>query len=468
MTSTSRGRRARFATWTVAALVVADASPAAAHGIGERGDLPLPLWQVAWGAGIAVAISFAAIGALWHTPRLRTAAEGRPMPAFVERMARAATLLARLLVLTLSVLAVWSAFAGSDSPNRNLAPVTFYVVLWVGGQVSSAMLGDVWPAVSPIDTVAAAASWLRRRLGRESPSAPPDQAPEQPATHWPAAAGVLAFLWLELAYHDPGNPRIVGGAIVAASTVLLLGALRQGRRWLRTADPLGALFGLLAALAPFEHDADGTLRLRPPFVGLSRLVPRRGTVALVLVTLGGTGFDGVARTSWWGGITADRSPWGVTTLHTVALLAVIGLASLLYLGATRASGRITGDAPSVVADRYVASLLPITLAYAVAHYFSLLVFEGQRFVIVLSDPLARGWDLLGTATWRVDYRLVEPTAIAWVQVGAIVAGHVLGVAAAHDRAIEASDARTALRGQYPLLAVMVAYTVGGLLLLLNA
>ncbi len=449
----------------VAALVLADAGPAAAHGVGERGDLPLPLWQVAWGAGIAVAISFAAIGALWHMPRLRAAAEGRLVPAFAERTARAAALLARLLVLTLSVLAVWSAFAGSDSPNRNLAPVTFYVVLWVGGQVGSAVLGDVWPRVSPIDTLAAAAGWLRRRMGGETPAG--GASIERDATHRPAAAGVLAFLWLELAYHDPGNPRVVGGAIVVAGALLLAGALRYGRRWLRTADPLGALFGLLAALAPFERGERG-LRVHPPFVGLARVTPRRGTVALVLVTLGGTTFDGVARTAWWGRLAADRSPWSVTALHTVGLVAVVGAVALLYVGATRASARITGDEPTVVADRYVASLLPIALAYAIAHYFSLLVFEGQRFLIVLSDPLARGWDLLGTAAWRVDYRLIEPTTIAWVQVGAIVLGHVLGVAAAHDRAIEASDARTALRGQYPLLAAMVLYTVGGLLLLLNA
>ena len=72
---------------------------------------------------------------------------------------------------------------------------------------------------------------------------------------------------------------------------------------------------------------------------------------------------------------------------------------------------------------------------------------------------ARSWAATTPSTW--------PTTIAYVQAGAIVIGHVLGVVAAHDRAVERHPPALATRAQYPLLGVMVLYTVGGLLLLLE-
>ena len=113
------------------------------------------------------------------------------------------------------------------------------------------------------------------------------------------------------------------------------------------------------------------------------------------------------------------------------------------------------------------SLVPLLVAYSVAHYFSLVFFEGQDFLALLSDPFAVGWDLLGTAHFRIDYRAVSVELIAWVQALAIVIGHVAGVTVAHDRAVELFPRRLALRSQYPLLAVMVGYTVTGLMLLLK-
>ncbi|HVM03119.1 MAG TPA: hypothetical protein VM263_10655, partial [Acidimicrobiales bacterium] len=116
---------------------------------------------------------------------------------------------------------------------------------------------------------------------------------------------------------------------------------------------------------------------------------------------------------------------------------------------------------------FVPSLVPILLAYTIAHYFSLLVFEGQGALALASDPFGSGWDLFGTADWRIDFTAVTVATIAYVQAGAIVVGHVAGVVAAHDRAVELLPVRQAVRSQYPVLAAMVAYTVAGLTLLLG-
>jgi len=144
---------------------------------------------------------------------------------------------------------------------------------------------------------------------------------------------------------------------------------------------------------------------------------------------------------------------GIAVLVTVLIVAVIA-----------------GDDEGTIEQswRWAPSLIPIVLAYAIAHYFSLLVFEGQAFIALLSDPLGEGWDLFGTADDLIDFTVVSPNTIAYVQVAAIVFGHVCGVIAAHDRAVELYPEKVAVRSQYPMLGVMIAYTVGGLLLLLNA
>ena len=85
-----------------------------------------------------------------------------------------------------------------------------------------------------------------------------------------------------------------------------------------------------------------------------------------------------------------------------------------------------------------------------------------------SDPLARGWDVFGTAGRDVDYTLADyPALIAVVQAGAVVVGHIVGIVAAHDRAVTVSPPRRAAVGQLPMLVVMVGYTLTGLLLLFS-
>lgn len=117
-------------------------------------------------------------------------------------------------------------------------------------------------------------------------------------------------------------------------------------------------------------------------------------------------------------------------------------------------------------DLLAHSVVPIAAGYAVAHSFSLLLFEGQLTWILASNPLAApDVDVFGTYRNEVDLTVVSPTTIAVVQVGAIVVGHVVGVVLAHDRAVRLRGrARTS---QLPLLGVMVGLTVGGLGLLLG-
>jgi hypothetical protein len=428
------------------------------HGIGGRSDLPLPAWLFAYGAAFALVISFTALRILWPRPRLAAAAPGADLPRPVQSCAPATTWVLRLIGLLVFGVVLYASWRGYDSPAANIAPVALYVVFWVGLQVVSAVAGDVWRALNPFETIAALVGLPERRADPVLPD----------PGRWTAALGILSFAWLELAYFDPSRPRAIAVWLTAYSLATIAGAVVWGRGWLRTGEGFASLFGLLAHLAPmFRDEASGRLRVRWPLSGLAEVVVRPGTAALVLVALGTTTFDGFSRTSWWQEVLGDRREWSATLVSTVGLLWVVALVAGAYALATRVCARITAADPVETARAFVPSLIPIVLAYSIAHYFSLLAFESQNFVALASDPFGRGWDLFGTIGNRVDYTALSPRTIAYVQASAIVAGHVLGVVAAHDRAVERHAGRVATRSQYPLLAVMVLYTVGGLLLLLK-
>ena len=109
---------------------------------------------------------------------------------------------------------------------------------------------------------------------------------------------------------------------------------------------------------------------------------------------------------------------------------------------------------------FAPTLAPIAAGYAIAHYFSLLVFDGQQAIILASDPMGTGVDLLGTGARAIDYTVVSAGSIALVQLGGIVLGHLVAAVSAHDQAHRLFPARVALRTQYPMLGAMVALTVG--------
>lgn len=438
------------------ALVVAGAQPAAAHGLGARTDLPLPLWMFAYGAAAALLISFAGLAVFWRTARLEPGIEGRVLlrPSWLTRGVADAGRVVGLFLFALVVVAAWF---GDDDTVDNITPVFVYVVFWVGMTLICALAGNLWRIVNPFDTLAAGIEALRRR-----PVAPYRWG------RWPAVAGLTGFVWLELVYPARAEPRTLAVAIALYTAAVLAGVARWGREWLEQGEGFTVFFGLLSHMAPLHADEEGNVHVRPPLAGLVGLRPDAATQAVVIVVLGSTSFDGLSRTRFWIDLTRNLGSTQQAVLATVGLIWAVAVVTLAFVGAMRITGRLQRRRHSELTSAFVHSLVPIAFAYALAHYFSLLVFEGQSAIALASDPLGRGWDLFGTAGNAVDFTAVSTTTIAYVQASGIVAGHVAGVVVAHDRALALFPSRDATRSQYPLLAAMVVFTVGGLALLLGA
>ena len=433
--------------------MLAGAPPASAHGLGSRTDLPLPVWMFVYGAAAALLVSFAGLAVFWRTSRLEGGVQGRVLLE-PGRLTRGLFLAGRAVGLALFVLLVVAAAFGDPDTVDNIAPVFIYVVFWVGMILVCALVGDLWRLVNPFDTLAAAVgnrSPVPYRWGR-----------------WPAVAALTGFVWMELVYPDRAKPRALAVAIVVYTVAVLLASLRWGRDWVRQGEGFTVFFGVLVHMAPVYVDGEGRIRLRPPLSGLVGLRPDAATQAVVIVALGSTSFDGISRTRFWVDLARNLSTVEVSLLSTVGLVWAVSVVTLAFVGAMRVTGRLHRRRHPELTAAFIHSLVPIAFAYALAHYFSLLVFEGQSALALASDPLGRGWDLFGTAGHAVDFTALSTRTIAYVQAGGIVAGHVAGVVVAHDRALAVFPGQEATRSQYPLLAAMVVFTVGGLALLLGA
>jgi hypothetical protein len=278
-----------------------------------------------------------------------------------------------------------------------------------------------------------------------------------------------------LAYSEPASPRALALAIAIYSYAMWFGMAAYGRReWDEHANGFTVYFGLLARIAPFG-EYEGRLVIRVPLSGLSGAEPTPGTIAFVAVMLGTVGFDGLTRAPFWQNLIARvEGPYIVDAPRTAELLAtgltlagMIGCVLLVVVGyrlATSIAERmVRSDRP--LAPEFILSLVPIAFVYAVAHYFTFLVIQGQYVWPLASDPFGFGWDLFGSVDYAANLAPFSTNTVRWTQFVALVAGHVAGLTVAHDRAVSIFPERDALRSQYAMLALMVVYTMTGLWLL---
>jgi hypothetical protein len=449
-------------------------APALAHGLVGKTDLAIPRWLFAWAAGIVLVVSFVALASLWPKPRLERLQEKR-----VWRYPRVLDPLCGALGVALFGVVVYAGLAGEQIATANLLPTWIYVIFWVGLAFTSLLLGDIFRAFNPWRAIARGVAWAARVARKGRPLRAPRAYPEW-LGRWPAVAGVLGFAWLELVYVNKDEPQLLAWMALAYAAVQLAAMSAYGiDAWSNRGDPFSVYFGLFARLAPLRW-RDGALYRRAPFVGVIELDVLPGTVALLAVMIGSTSFDGFSVSTVWVGSTGlfskieslfSKLGLGVTAstelTGTVGLLFMIAFIACLYrLGVLGMKSLGGGHTTQELSRRFVHTLVPISLAYVIAHYFSLLAYQGQAMAYLISDPLGNGSNLFGTASSTINYNLVAANTIWYVQVGALLVGHVAGLTLAHDKALTVyRKARDAMRSQYWMLVVMVSFTSLGLWIL---
>jgi hypothetical protein len=462
--------------WAAVALLLTGAPVASAHGLVIRQDLGVPDWLFGWGAAIVLVVTFVALGVLWQTPRLEPA-PWRPLP---ERLSRVLThpALERVaggIGLLLLCLVVWSGLRGSQTPTENLAPTFVYIVFWLGLVPVSAVFGDVFRAFNPWRAGARTVSWLASALAHE-PLPAPFRYPDR-LGRWPAAVGLVAFALLELVVPGGDVPYNVALAAAVYSFATWAGMALYGiESWTDRGEAFSVYFGMFARLSVFERRG-GRLGIRPPLSGLSALEPLPGTVGLLAVMIGTVSFDGLSAGKAWQELAGNLrdGPLGALDANValilvwgIGLFAAVAVVWVLYAVAAAGARRVRGGRRGP-GQAFVHSLVPIALAYVGAHYVSLLLLQGQAVGALVSDPLGTGTNLLGTAEWGIDYAFLSFTVLWYLQVAFVVGGHLAGVVLAHDRALVVYDEpRQALRSQYWMLGVMIAFTTLALWLLSEA
>ena len=479
-----------------------------AHGFGERYDLPVPLGLFLGGAAATVALSFAVIGVFvqhrpgsFSYPRYNLLGVRGLGSVLANRVLLSAI---RVASVSLFVLVIATALFGTHRPIDNLSPTFVWVIWWVGMGYVVALLGHVWMLINPWKVLF---EWEEQLAGGSGPRGHGMFRYPEGWGVWPALMLFLAFAWVENVYHGAAQPFRLGLLILLYSMITWGGMLAFGKhQWLKHGEPFSVLFGFFARFAPTEvsvgksrlcttcelecnptgercidcYDCfeqaefeDRELNLRPFAVGLVNPGPvSTATAVFVVVALATVTFDGFTATPTWSDIQSAlfdiASVFGHSTRDAIdtaglILLPVVFLA--VYLVFAAAIRQLSGERATVseVARRFVFSLVPIALAYNLAHFISLLAIQGQLIVPLASDPFGSGWDLFGTADYKLNIGILNARFVWFASVAAIVVGHIVAVYVAHVISLRTvPDHASALRGQYPMLLLMVGYTATSL------
>jgi len=488
------------------------ATAAQAHAFGERYDLPVPLWMNLTGGGAVVVLSF--VIAAWYLKPEVEAPASRPhlsaIPA-LNALGSAPVLLAmKIFSVFLFALGLLAGFIGLPDYSRNAAPTIFWVIGWVGLAFTSVLLGNVWLILNPwlILYDAAAAFW--RALTKRSLSL---------GIPYPRRIGVLpgivmviGFTWFMLASGMAGDSRSLACAVSFYSAVTWAGMFVFGApAWLAHGEAFTLLFGVLARFAPtglLVTDRAICARAECPpardgacvdcaeaFLLASpdqRDVILRGygaglivqhpltlsMIVLVLMVLALVAFEGFMDTAQWIdlmtslGELEESDGMHAPVKTTLCFVAAAALLFALFYGVCALmrtigyAGRTPKHSTLDIMGLFVLSLVPISIAYHVAHYLYWFFTQMQFVVPAASDPLAFGWDLFGGRDFVPDRAAISLKVIWHTAIVAIVVGHVIAVYVAHRVALNVfGTRRAALLSQIPMLVLMVAYTMTSLWML---
>jgi len=494
----------RSGVWLTSIFVVV-CTPAYAHGFGLRYDLPLPLILWIIGGALTVLLSFLVVSiGVRLNPRMAAPVQLNLLRWKVSKVVtgQATRFIARLFAVGALIVIVVAGIIGDQIPTRNLAPTAIWIAWWVGFSYLSALIGNVWCVINPW---AALFEWYEQALPIQSAWRGARIGWPKHLGVWPATALFIVFAWVELVWDGRSIPSQLARLAIGFSVLTWIGMYLFGRNtWLRHGDPFALAFSVLARFAPTEmrverqpsevsaanggvtisereqrvdcnrdYEAPESLRrwiLRPPGTGLldtKNVTP--SLVVFVLVMLSTVTFDGLMATPLWQRI-ENTLYEGLSALGNfrLAIINTLGLLSFcaIFIAVYRAVATLVASASqkSMTVDAasraFVLTLVPIAIAYLVAHYSSYFLIQGQLLIRLASDPFGFEWNIFGSAHFRPNIGIVGARFTWYTSLFAIVVGHVIAVSLAHIIALRnIADPRAAMRSQIPMLVLMVAYTM---------
>ncbi|MCY1125767.1 hypothetical protein OU426_02780 [Frigidibacter sp. RF13] len=436
---------------------------ALAHASQRAVLMTLPTKQFVWGAGAVVALTALLAGLSGRVPAFaarRLFTRPRLLPDGVTSWLSAALLF--LLIV--------AGLFGTRDPYANPLSLWVWTVLWVGVTLVQALFGNLWrhldPWTGPVRS-------LRALLGRKGSIG------LGRLGQWPAVAGLLAFAWFEIVSLSPDDPAELAVIVAAYWLAIFLLAVAEGEDWLAEGEFLTVFFTNIARIAPFwaeGGDRRVAVMVGPPGAQVMALPPLSvSAMAFLMLMIASVSFDGLHETFLWVaaiGFNPLDYPGRSAAMgvNTLGLLATWGLMAGLVVGVIRLVLRSAGPGArsADLVGPLALSFLPIAAGYHVAHYLTALLTQGQYAIAALSDPLARGDDLLGLGPHWVGFGFLTDRGAVWAiwaaQFAIILGAHLVAVLLG-QRIVAAAGLRLTPWQELPLTLLMVLYTCFGLWLL---
>jgi hypothetical protein len=432
---------------TGGAALAALTTPATAHAgsiEAATSTPPVPTWFIAMTAGVVVGTSFLFTSLMADHETLElvngVGLRGR-VPTTLRDVASRG--LSGLSVLGLVAIVAVGLFGPSD-PQASAAALGVWVGWWGAFTMSTYLVGNAWPAIDPFRALVAplpATGWGLdlARLGA-----------------WPAVAGVLALVWLEVATAVSANPLWLSVVVLGYASIVVVGSLLAGRTGWFEVDPLTWIFRIYGRFAPI-HRTDEGLELRLPAAALTDdgLAAVPGVPAFVVALLWATTFDGLVSTPAFQAVAGPLIGAGVPApiLYLAVLLAGFGGFYWVYRVSCRRSRESAGTyVTAETIERWFApSLVPIAVGYHLAHFLGYVVSLAPALLSAIRSPLS------SPATIPV---LVLPDWFGLVQLSFVLVGHLFAIWVAHSIAFDRfPGVLQPIRSQYPMIAVMIGYTM---------
>ena len=444
--------------------------PVFAHAFGQKYTLPIPFWLYLYGAAAALIVSFLIIGYFINQTK-KDFSYSRVL-LFKTGVTSSLVSILKITSIFFFFLTILTGIVGIDSSYSNFNMSFFWLIFLLGFTYLTAFVGNLWSTVNPWKILV---EFGESAIGKKTKGI--FNYPQK-LGYWPSFMVYFLLIWFEL----------VGGTTPAKLSLLIIyytlinfaGAIAIGKQnWFSYCEFFSVFFGLIAKIAPIESSS-GRIYLRPPFVGLVNDKPKHfSLLVFILFMLSSTAFDGFSSTIPWlrisgrletitGVFLGENSLLTFQAVKTLGLLLSPVIFLYIYLALIALAKAVTGDKQTIreLASQFALTLIPIALVYNIAHYYTLLITEGQNIVRLISDPFGFGWNLFGTANFMPNIGIIGASFVWHSQVLIILLGHVIAVFLAHLVALKIFPShQKALVSQFPMLLLMVIYTVTGLWIL---